>query len=82
MVGFYANSFPWFELQCPHFYRSFSAQDMVNNNSGNETKFLDASNRFFTLIPHDFGMRSPPILNDIELIKVGKRHLFHRYRNI
>jgi len=36
---------------------------------GSETKFLDASNRFFTLIPHDFGMASPPILNNEADIK-------------
>lgn len=38
-------------------------------NGGSESKFLDASNRFYTLIPHDFGMRKPTILNDEELIK-------------
>lgn len=36
-------------------------------------KVLDASNRFFTLIPHDFGMKTPPLLDDQELIslKIG-----------
>ncbi|KAM7303813.1 poly [ADP-ribose] polymerase 1 [Ixodes scapularis] len=38
-------------------------------NGGSESKFLDASNRFYTLIPHDFGMRKPTILNNEELIK-------------
>lgn len=36
---------------------------------GVETKLLDASNRFFTLIPHDFGMKTPPILNNPDYIK-------------
>lgn len=36
---------------------------------GSESKFLDASNRFYTLIPHDFGLKNPPLLNDEELIK-------------
>ncbi len=47
-------------------------QDLINNNGdveGRETKFLDASNRFFTLIPHDFGMKAPPLLNSVDLIK-------------
>ena len=35
-----------------------------------QTKFLDASNRFFTLIPHDFGMNKPPLLNKPDYIKV------------
>uniref|UniRef100_T1H5C4 NAD(+) ADP-ribosyltransferase n=1 Tax=Megaselia scalaris TaxID=36166 RepID=T1H5C4_MEGSC len=30
-----------------------------------EMDFIDASNRFYTLIPHNFGMRSPPILNEL-----------------
>jgi len=45
------------------------AQTMVKEGSGSDTKFLDASNRFFTLIPHDFGMNSPPVLNNEEAIK-------------
>jgi len=35
-----------------------------------KTKFLDASNRFFTLIPHDFGLSKPPILDNPDYIKL------------
>ena len=42
-----------------------SSQSLLN------TKFLDASNRFFTLIPHDFGMNKPPLLNNPDYIKVS-----------
>ncbi|XP_067939303.1 poly [ADP-ribose] polymerase 1-like [Watersipora subatra] len=31
-------------------------------------RVLDMSNQFFTLIPHDFGMKKPPVLNTTELI--------------
>nr|XP_053644979.1 poly [ADP-ribose] polymerase 1-like [Cherax quadricarinatus] len=34
-----------------------------------KTQLLDCSNRFYTLIPHDFGMKKPPLLDDVELIK-------------
>ena len=44
-------------------------QDMIKNGNGTDSKFLDASNRFFTMIPHDFGTRTPPILNDPDYIK-------------
>ena len=44
--------------------------EMIKNKSGSESKFLDASNRFFTLIPHDFGLRQPPILDKEDYIKV------------
>lgn len=38
---------------------------------GTQTKFLDASNRFYTLIPHDFGMKKMPMLDTPEIIKVS-----------
>ena len=44
-------------------------QNMIKNGDGTDSKFLDASNRFFTLIPHDFGMNTPPILNEPDYIK-------------
>jgi len=34
-----------------------------------QSKFVDVSNQFYTLIPHDFGLKKPDILNDAELIK-------------
>ncbi|KAG8225243.1 hypothetical protein J437_LFUL008780, partial [Ladona fulva] len=36
---------------------------------GIDGNYLDASNRFYTLIPHDFGMENPPLLSSEELIK-------------
>jgi len=35
---------------------------------GTATQILDASNRFYTLIPHDFGMKKPPMLDTKEII--------------
>ena len=40
------------------------------DNDGTPTQFLDASNRFYTLIPHDFGMKKPPMLDTKEIISV------------
>uniref|UniRef100_A0A8C1FZI5 Poly [ADP-ribose] polymerase n=1 Tax=Cyprinus carpio TaxID=7962 RepID=A0A8C1FZI5_CYPCA len=37
--------------------------------SGSETQILDLSNRFYTLIPHDFGMKKPPLLNNSDYIQ-------------
>ena len=45
----------------------------------NPTKLLDASNRFYTLIPHDFGLQSPPLLDDEEFIKVCVCVCVHAY---
>lgn len=35
----------------------------------------DATNRFYTLVPHDFGIRQPPLLDSLDTIKVrdGKK---------
>jgi hypothetical protein len=46
-------------------------QELVKT-GGSNSRFLDASNRFYTLIPHDFGIEKPPILNSEEMIKVSK----------
>ena len=37
---------------------------------GSQTRLLDASNRFYTLIPHDFGMKKPPLLDNKDVVKV------------
>lgn len=37
---------------------------------GTDSQVLDLSNRFYTLIPHDFGMKKPPLLNNLDYIKV------------
>ena len=46
-------------------------QELVKS-GGPDSRFLDASNRFYTLVPHDFGIENPPVLNSEEMIKVGK----------
>ncbi|XP_069354832.1 poly [ADP-ribose] polymerase [Maniola hyperantus] len=35
----------------------------------NENKIIDATNRFYTLVPHNFGTDNPPLLNTVETIK-------------
>ncbi|XP_069116799.1 poly [ADP-ribose] polymerase 1-like [Argopecten irradians] len=39
------------------------------SNGGSQTQFLDATNRFYTLVPHDFGMKKPPLINSLDVIK-------------
>ncbi|XP_034018181.1 poly [ADP-ribose] polymerase 1 isoform X2 [Thalassophryne amazonica] len=34
-----------------------------------EAQIVDLSNRFYTLIPHDFGMKKPPLLNSLDYIQ-------------
>lgn len=41
---------------------------------GSTTALLDATTRFYTLIPHDFGLNKPPLLDDAGVIK-SKREM-------
>ncbi|GLH03003.1 Poly [ADP-ribose] polymerase [Gryllus bimaculatus] len=43
-------------------------QELVKNNASH-SQFVDASNRFYTLIPHDFGVDVPPVINTEDMIK-------------
>ena len=43
-------------------------QTELSSMEASPSKLLDASNRFYTLIPHDFGMQKPPVLASMEVI--------------
>ena len=51
-------------------YKVLTELNQLIEEKASTTKFLDASNRFYTLIPHDFGMKKPPLLDSAEVIKV------------
>lgn len=47
------------------------AQQLLNQDcKTNGPMILDCSNRFYTLIPHDFGINTIPLLDNLDLIKV------------
>uniref|UniRef100_UPI00398EF7A6 poly [ADP-ribose] polymerase 1 n=1 Tax=Pristiophorus japonicus TaxID=55135 RepID=UPI00398EF7A6 len=50
-------------------YSILNEVQQVVANSGAESQILDLSNRFYTLIPHDFGMKKPPLLSNEEYIQ-------------
>lgn len=41
----------------------------IEKGTANQSKIIDATNRFFTLVPHDFGRDNAPLLDNLELIK-------------
>ncbi|KAF2885554.1 hypothetical protein ILUMI_20622 [Ignelater luminosus] len=43
-------------------------QNLVET-GGSQSNFIDASNRFYTFVPHSFGIDNPPVINDLETIK-------------
>lgn len=50
-------------------------QDTIQSANGvDEAMIIGCTNQFFTLIPHDFGIDNPPLLNDLETIKVSIVH--------
>jgi poly [ADP-ribose] polymerase 1 len=42
--------------------------DLVQRGAGHDY-LIELSNRFYTLMPHNFGMRSPPVINNIVMIQ-------------
>lgn len=44
-------------------------QELIDKDT-NETKLIEATNRFYTLIPHSFGVDEVKILRDKDIIKV------------
>ncbi|XP_035211532.1 poly [ADP-ribose] polymerase 1-like [Stegodyphus dumicola] len=50
-------------------YAVLTEAQQVLTDGCNPTKLLDVSNRFYTLIPHDFGLKKPPLLDNEDLIK-------------
>ncbi|XP_055614181.1 poly [ADP-ribose] polymerase [Uranotaenia lowii] len=38
-------------------------------NGGSNPQFIDASNRFYSLIPHNFGVETPPVMDTVEVVK-------------
>lgn len=37
-------------------------EEYINNNHVNSSEFIEACNEFYTRIPHDFGMKRPPLI--------------------
>lgn len=44
-------------------------QDLISSEAP-LPRLIDASNRFYTFIPHSFGVEQPPVVNSLEVIKV------------
>lgn len=42
---------------------------LIEKGSASQSKIVDATNRFFTLIPHDFGVKNAPLLDNVELVQ-------------
>lgn len=41
----------------------------IEKDSASQNKIIDATNSFYTLIPHNFGISNPPLLDNVEAIK-------------
>ncbi|XP_048213481.1 poly [ADP-ribose] polymerase 1 [Perognathus longimembris pacificus] len=50
-------------------YSILSEVQQAVSQGSNSSQILDLSNRFYTLIPHDFGMKKPPLLNNTDSVQ-------------
>eukprot|EP01116_Phalansterium_solitarium_P005995 TRINITY_DN18306_c0_g1_i1.p1 TRINITY_DN18306_c0_g1~~TRINITY_DN18306_c0_g1_i1.p1 ORF type:complete len:810 (+),score=221.49 TRINITY_DN18306_c0_g1_i1:227-2656(+) len=44
-------------------------EDILNSGTPSTAKLLDCANRFYTLIPHAFGMKAPPVINSKKMVQ-------------
>eukprot|EP01114_Cavostelium_apophysatum_P007265 TRINITY_DN1927_c0_g1_i1.p1 TRINITY_DN1927_c0_g1~~TRINITY_DN1927_c0_g1_i1.p1 ORF type:complete len:935 (-),score=347.88 TRINITY_DN1927_c0_g1_i1:64-2868(-) len=44
-------------------------QGVIEKTPDSKSKLQDCANRFYTLIPHDFGMQNPPLINNLEALR-------------
>ncbi|XP_032173644.1 poly [ADP-ribose] polymerase 1 isoform X3 [Mustela erminea] len=50
-------------------YTILSEVQQAVSQGSSDSQILDLSNRFYTLIPHDFGMKKPPLLNNADCVQ-------------
>ncbi|KAB0344398.1 hypothetical protein FD754_021324 [Muntiacus muntjak] len=50
-------------------YSILSEVQQALSQGSSDSHILDLSNRFYTLIPHDFGMKKPPLLNNADSVQ-------------
>lgn len=43
--------------------------ELIKMGNTEDLKFIEGTNQFYTLIPHNFGIAKPPIINTYELIQ-------------
>merc|ERR1719483_1813957 len=43
--------------------------ELLQTDNKSQSKLIDATNRFYSTIPHDFGMNKPPLLDTAEVLK-------------
>lgn len=55
-------------------YKVLSELSELVATGGSNAKFVGLSNKFYTLVPHNFGMRNAPLIDTLELIR-GKREM-------
>ena len=72
-IGYDAEKMPLGKLTKEHIKRSMSLlTDLsaeISKQVPNRDHLLHLSNRFYTLVPHNFGMRAPPIIDSIDRLK-------------
>jgi poly [ADP-ribose] polymerase len=57
------------KLQIKKGYEILKEIEQLLNSGAPNAKFIDCSNRFYTLIPHAFGFKAPPIINNLKLLQ-------------
>ena len=51
-------------------YEILKEIDDILNSTSNKSKLIDCANRFYTLIPHDFGLKKPPLIDNKKALEI------------
>lgn len=72
-IGYDPKKLPLGKLTQNHISRAYNILQDIENELGKEepkgSKLMDLSSTFYTLIPHDFGMKRPPVIETYDRLK-------------
>ena len=55
---------------CVHIHQVLEEiEPLISQKASNKQKLQQLSSRFYTIIPHDFGRRVPPVIDDEETLR-------------
>jgi poly [ADP-ribose] polymerase len=69
-LGYDAEKLPLGKLSVNHVQKGYAALSEISVSlAGGKKDLMALSNKFYTLIPHAFGMKTPPVINTPKMLK-------------
>ncbi|KAJ3079952.1 Poly [ADP-ribose] polymerase 2 [Quaeritorhiza haematococci] len=72
-IGYDAKKMPLGKLTKQHIEKGYNVlkeiAEELNKPSRSNSRLTDLTSEFYTIIPHEFGMRTPPVINTPQMLK-------------